>query len=958
MGKSTPEFKPTDNPAAFSDSLVTKVVICGFYTMVLIYSLKSWNRSFHWTNEYDLFTNALSVCPLNAKVHYNVAKVADAKQNNSWALAEYKEAIRLYPEYYQAMNNLANLLKNKNQYSEAELYLRKALHYKQDFPAAWMNLGIVMANTKRYEESDKAYKTALKYRKKYPDCYYNMGNLYLEMNKTKEAIDSWYRAINLNPKHVSAWTNLLALLDNTGQTNKALQIIPQALLAVSEMPSINFAIANIYGKIDNYVEAEKYFKKAINLFGDRVQAIHFANLGLEVAAAFIENFKYFEPTECLSKLKILTSACYKLLARLAFFNIQDNEIKEAFNYFQKCIQFWVNLPNSDKLNRLSRDGEYKFIGDRLHLVLLLAIDIFTFFTTEQKRKSADFQDIYELTFKEEILKDKEDVVKLTSCNQTTLTTYLDKSHIDFLDVCQTLVMYVSVDIFCAWTEYEEDGKSMQQKIGELCYKVTETLNKINSISEHPVLNMLQQISTKPMNLEDVINKTDINVIIENINKADDRSQWIKALLYRDKLCVEHLLLEQLSNYLEELNEEECYKLFQMFNKFIQDQKDADEFLKLLCLKLFQKCDRNIKYDIVENHFSNETFNNSLETMEYHSMETEIFNKLIISSDEDFSVILCLLLQNPKKVYHKIFSLASENIHQADIMNKVMKSLDKFSKHYYTEETESSIISTINGIISGLDSEVKRNNFIHFLTCIKSSSIPGPKLLLLVIMPNLHTGLLKKNIEQICVQCKLLQEAYSLNELVQYRAPTLAMLAQVLDTVRWKINTFTSIAPPTLELVIQLQTALLNTYESNIPENESVWLKSKLRNINPLNMYYFRLLWNPPGNTFVEVISGIHIHKDMDLEHLVVWLSQYKFFTLPLKDSDISFVINKFAIIDSYLEENYVEEVKNVMLPLFSYIAEKKETIEYDILQCLHNKFKHEIFMGMINNLFNNKMVAE
>ncbi|XP_061382873.1 uncharacterized protein LOC116766841 isoform X2 [Danaus plexippus] len=745
-------------------------------------------------------------------------------------------------------------------------------------------------------------------------------------------------------------------------------------------------------------------------------------LGLEVAAAFIENFKYFEPTECLSKLKILTAACYRLLARQAFFNIQDNEIKEAFNYFQKCIQLWVNLPNSDKLSRLSREAEYKFIGDRLHSILLLALDIFSYFTTEQKRKSADFQDIYELTFKEEILKDKRDVVKLSSCNHSILITYLDKSHLDFLDVCQTLVMDVSVDIFCAWTEYEEDDKSMQQKIGELCYKVTETLSKINSISEHPVLSMLQQISTKPVNLEDIINKTDVNIIIENINKADDSSQWIKALLYRDNLCEEQLLIEQLSNHLEELNEEECYKLFKLFNKFIQDRRDTDEFLKLLCIKLFQKCDRNIKYDIVENHFSNETFNNSLETMEYDSMGTEIFNKLIISSDEDFSVILSLLLQNPKKVYHKIFSLASENSHQADIMNKVMKSLDRFSKHYYSEETESSIISTINEIISCLDSEVKTNNFIHFLTCIKNNSIPGPKLLLLVIMPNLHTALLKNNIEQICVQCKLLQGAYSLNELVQYRAPTLAMLAQVLDSVRWKINTFTSIAPPTLDLVIQLQTSLLNTYESDIPENESVWLKSKLRNIKPLNMYYFRLLWNPPGNTFVEVISGIHIHKDMDLEHLVVWLSQiisstilqewyqiwdsllvfgyknildifhkalilictaeklnhtdksracllyciknyvavirYRFFTLPLKDNDISFVVNKFAIIDNYLEEYYVEEVKNVMLPLFSYIAEKNETIDKDIFQRLHNKFKHAIVIDMINNLFNKKMVAE
>ncbi|XP_039745283.1 protein O-mannosyl-transferase TMTC4 isoform X2 [Pararge aegeria] len=221
-----------------------KIVISVFLYIISIYGIKSWLRAYDWQNEYKLFTNALTVCPLNAKVRYNVAKVADAKQNTSWAMDEYEEAIR------------------------------------KDFPAAWMNLGIVLANTGRFEESQRAYKTALLYRKNYPDCFYNLGNLYLETNRTNEAMDNWYQAINSNPKHVSAWTNLLALLDNTNQIQKALQIIPKALAELPNSPSIYFAIANIYGKHEQYTTAEKYFHQAIALFKERVQAIHYANLGV------------------------------------------------------------------------------------------------------------------------------------------------------------------------------------------------------------------------------------------------------------------------------------------------------------------------------------------------------------------------------------------------------------------------------------------------------------------------------------------------------------------------------------------------------------------------------------------------------------------------------------------------------------------------------------------------------
>ncbi|XP_026324290.1 transmembrane and TPR repeat-containing protein 4-like [Hyposmocoma kahamanoa] len=257
-----------------------KLYILLFSLLIITYGVKSWKRSIDWQNEYRLYISGMAVCPLNAKVRYNVAKVADASHNTEWAMEEYKAAIRLNPNYYQAMNNIANLLKNQKQYTEAEDYLKSAVRLKRDFPAAWMNLGIVLANVRRYDEALDAYKTAMEYRKKYPDCLYNLGNLYLEMNMTKDAMESWFQAINLNSSHVLAWTNLLALLDNSGHLEKAQEVIPVVLNELPDSPSINFAVANIYGKLERYKEAEKHFRKAIKLFGNRVQAIHFANLGV------------------------------------------------------------------------------------------------------------------------------------------------------------------------------------------------------------------------------------------------------------------------------------------------------------------------------------------------------------------------------------------------------------------------------------------------------------------------------------------------------------------------------------------------------------------------------------------------------------------------------------------------------------------------------------------------------
>lgn len=60
--------------------------------------MRSWMRSGQWRNEKQLFQSALSVCPLNAKVHYNIAKNAADAGNVDLAELEYREALRYVRE--------------------------------------------------------------------------------------------------------------------------------------------------------------------------------------------------------------------------------------------------------------------------------------------------------------------------------------------------------------------------------------------------------------------------------------------------------------------------------------------------------------------------------------------------------------------------------------------------------------------------------------------------------------------------------------------------------------------------------------------------------------------------------------------------------------------------------------------------------------------------------------------
>ncbi|XP_026857176.2 protein O-mannosyl-transferase TMTC4 isoform X1 [Electrophorus electricus] len=222
-------------------------------------------RSQQWRSEQSLFASALSVCPLNAKVHYNVGKNLADRGSQDAAIQYYREAVRLHPKYVHAMNNLGNILKERNELQKAEELLSTAVHIQPDFAAAWMNLGIVQNSLKKFDEAEQSYWNAIKFRKKYPDCYYNLGRLYADLNRHVDALNAWRNATMLKPDHSLAWNNMVILLDNTGNLAQAELMGKEALKILPKDHTIMFSLANVLGKQEKYKESEGFFLNALKI---------------------------------------------------------------------------------------------------------------------------------------------------------------------------------------------------------------------------------------------------------------------------------------------------------------------------------------------------------------------------------------------------------------------------------------------------------------------------------------------------------------------------------------------------------------------------------------------------------------------------------------------------------------------------------------------------------------------
>ncbi|XP_071951808.1 protein O-mannosyl-transferase TMTC4-like isoform X1 [Antedon mediterranea] len=254
-------------------------ILIGISCLLSSHILRCIQRNHDWLTEDSLYYSGLTVCPNNAKVHYNIAKSAVDKGNIEEAIFRYRSAIQLSPNYgHNAMNNLANILKDRGEMTEAELLLKSAVEIRPEFAAAWMNLGILQAALKKYDQAETSYLTALMHRRKYPDCYFNLGNLFLDLHRHDDALQAWLNASSLQQDHAQAWSNTILLLDNLGQFETAESVAEEALKHLPNEASIYFALANVYGKSSRYEDSEKNYQKAISLNPNT--AFYHGNLGV------------------------------------------------------------------------------------------------------------------------------------------------------------------------------------------------------------------------------------------------------------------------------------------------------------------------------------------------------------------------------------------------------------------------------------------------------------------------------------------------------------------------------------------------------------------------------------------------------------------------------------------------------------------------------------------------------
>jgi len=128
------------------------------------------------------------------------------------AVASYKEALRIEPNYVIVHRHLGDAYNELGQHKEAIAPYKEALRRWPDDVSSHNGLGNAYNNLGRYKEAITSYKEALRFGN-YFNTHLGLGNTYTELGQYKEAIASYKEALSISPKS----TTVRNLLNNLEQ---------------------------------------------------------------------------------------------------------------------------------------------------------------------------------------------------------------------------------------------------------------------------------------------------------------------------------------------------------------------------------------------------------------------------------------------------------------------------------------------------------------------------------------------------------------------------------------------------------------------------------------------------------------------------------------------------------------------------------------------------------------------
>ncbi len=129
--------------------------------LLTAFAARSWIRNHDWRDNATLFAATLFESPASAKAHHNIAATLQQHGRLNEAMAHYRRALEIYPEYAQAAAGIGNIYQLRGLDAGAMHWYLRALAIEPDYPTVHVNIATIRQQRGEYDAAEAALRTAL-----------------------------------------------------------------------------------------------------------------------------------------------------------------------------------------------------------------------------------------------------------------------------------------------------------------------------------------------------------------------------------------------------------------------------------------------------------------------------------------------------------------------------------------------------------------------------------------------------------------------------------------------------------------------------------------------------------------------------------------------------------------------------------------------------------------------------
>jgi len=185
-------------------------------------------------------------------------------RENSQEEAEcYRRALELRPDYPEAHNNYAVLLRRRGEDAAAAEHYREALRARRDYGEAHVNYAGLLASWGNAAGAILHYTEALAMRPEHAEAHLGLANMLMMSGRLKEAESHYREVLRLRPHSAEANLNLAVLLEDLGRHEEAAQRYEKALAIRPDHPQAHYDYALLLESTGDALRAEAHYRAAL-----------------------------------------------------------------------------------------------------------------------------------------------------------------------------------------------------------------------------------------------------------------------------------------------------------------------------------------------------------------------------------------------------------------------------------------------------------------------------------------------------------------------------------------------------------------------------------------------------------------------------------------------------------------------------------------------------------------------